>query len=248
MNTLAAVSPEKPALSVWDGFRVLVAPRGVFDRVEDTGAYGWTLVVLLVLVTLLGYLQMQSGLIDRLVDEQTEKAQAEYENQNRDMVDRVKMREDLESIRKGGEFTKMLARLNAVVLSPLAMLTSFLVISSVLYAVVALTGRKPEYHTLMGICVFSAFIELTAYGVETAMIFRYGTLDVATSLGMLSEPGKVSVLAALDPFRIWFWVLAGIGLTVTQQLSRRMAIVSCVLLCLAGMGIQMGMAFAAAQA
>ena len=39
---------------------------------EDTGAYGWTLVTLLGLVTLAGYAEVQTGLIDRTADQQTE--------------------------------------------------------------------------------------------------------------------------------------------------------------------------------
>ena len=51
---------------------VYSAPARLFRRVEDTGAYGWTLAVLLLLVTLIGYAQIQTGLIDRVVDRQTD--------------------------------------------------------------------------------------------------------------------------------------------------------------------------------
>ena len=45
--------------------QVLVAPRSVFERAEDTGAYGWALITLLVLVFLIGHAEVQTGLIDR---------------------------------------------------------------------------------------------------------------------------------------------------------------------------------------
>jgi hypothetical protein len=40
------------------------------------------------------------------------------------------------------------------------------------------------------------------------------------------------VLAGIDPFRLWFWVLVGIGLCVTRQLGRRMAVGACVVMAL----------------
>ena len=52
------------------------------------------------------------------------------------------------------------------------------------------------------------------------------------------------MLSGVDPFRIWFWVLVAIGLTVTQQLSRRMAIVCSTVLGLVGIGVHAGLAFA----
>jgi len=79
-----------------------------------------------------------------------------------------------------------------------------------------------------------------------AMMWYYRTIDVGTTLAALAPPGKPSVLAAIDPFRIWFWVLVAIGLTVTRQLSRRMAIASCVFLGLVGFGIRAAAQFAIA--
>ena len=42
--------------------------------------------------------------------------------------------------------------------------------------------------------------------------------------------------------QLWFWVLVAIGLIVTQQLSRRMAIVASTLLCVTGIGVHAGVA------
>ena len=118
----------------------------------------------------------------------------------------------------------------AVVISPLHLLASFLLIAAVLYAVVALTGRKPEYHTLMAVCVYSGFIIVAARVLELAMMMYYRTTIVDTTLGALLESGKPSVLQAIDPFNLWFWILVAVGLVATNQLSRRVAVVSVVLL------------------
>lgn len=224
---------------------VFSSPPALFRRVEDTGAYGWTLVTLLALVTLLGYAEVQTGLIDRVVDQKTEGRLAELEGAQADLVDRVQLREQMDDIRKTGEFEKLMTRLGAVVASPAYILVSALLIASCLYAMVALTGRKPEYHTLMSICVYAMFVDLLAQAVRLGMILFYRTIEVNTSLGMVSTSRGLAWLSAIDPFRIWFWVLVTIGLTVTQQLSRRMAIVSCMLMCLVAMGVRAAVAMAA---
>jgi len=223
---------------------VITSPSALFRRIEDTGAYGWTLITLLTMVTLIGYAQVQTGLIDSVVDQKTEQQLAELEKTQLNLVDAAEFKERMEDIRKQGEFTKLMTRMGAVIASPAYMLASALLIASCLYAAVALTGRKPEYHTLLSICVYSAFVELVAYALRLAMMLGYRTIDVDTSLGMLSASKGLLWLVAIDPFRIWFWVLVAIGATVTRQLSRRMAIVSCVLLCLVGMGLRVAKAYA----
>ncbi len=217
------------------------SPRSVFARIEDTGAYGWALAVMLALVIMMGYLLVQSGLIDRVIDKQTEERLADLESSQTDLVDRIALREDMEDQRKLGAFGKTIARLQVVVVYPIYLVASFLLISAVLYAIVALTGRKPEWHTLMSICVYAGFIELVGYAIQVGMVFYYRSLKVDTSLRMLAEEAERSFLGAVDPFRIWFWVLVGMGLAVTHQLSRRMAIVSCMLMCLITMGVRAAM-------
>jgi hypothetical protein len=233
----------KPVLGVRHAMLAYAAPRALYSRVEDTGAYGWALVTLLALMMLIGYAVVQTGLIDTTVERKKEQKLAEIEKTQGELVDRVALKERLDGVHKEAEFTKMITRLGGIVLTPVSMLASFLLIASILYAVVALTGRKPEYHTLMSICVYAGFIELLGAVVGLAMVLYYRTIEVSTSLGMLAPPGKPSVLAAIDPFRIWFWVLVAIGLTVTRQLSRRMAIASCIVMGLAAFGVRAAMEF-----
>ena len=220
---------------------VYTTPRRLFRRIEDTGTYGWTLATLIALIMLMGYAEVKTGLIDRSVDQQTEKALAELEEAQAHMIDRVELRERMDDARKAGEFNKLLARLGGIVFAPAYMLGSLLLIASILYAVVALRGRKPEYHTLLGICVYAGFVTLVGFIVRLAMVIYYRTTDVNTSLAMLAPPGLPSPLSAVDPFRIWFWVLVVIGLVVTRQLSRRMAITSCTLMALLAAGVRIAM-------
>ncbi len=234
----ASANPSESPLGVRHALLIYTSPSRLFRRVEDTGAYGWSLVTLLGLVMLIGYVQYQTGLLGRLVDERTEVRLASLEADRGNLVDRIELRNKMEEVRKEGEFLKTLSFLQAIVGSPVYLLASFLLISSLLYAVVALTGRTPEYHTLMSICVFAGFIELVAYVLRTVIMVSYRTLDIDTSLKMLSGGDGPTFLAAIDPFRIWFWGLVAVGLVVTQQLSRRMAFVSCGLLCLLTTGVR----------
>jgi len=227
--------------------QVLAAPRSVFERAEDTGAYGWALMALLVLVFLIGNAEVQTGLIDRGVDLRTEEGLAKLEKEQGHLLDRVELRDRMVGIRKTGEFHKMLSRVGVMVFSPVYFMASFLLISAGMYAVVALTGRKPEFHTLMSICVYAGCVEVVSLIVRLAMVLYYRTGDVDTSFAMLAEPGTATWLAAVDPFRIWFWVLVGLGLVVTRQLSRRMAVVTCLLLALVAGGARVGFSFAAAS-
>jgi hypothetical protein len=241
-------SVESPSLGLRHALWVYAAPARLFSRVEDTGAYGLTLAVLLLIVTLIGYLQIQTGLVDRLVDQQTEEQLARVETEQANLVDRIELRTAMDDVRKNGEFMKIVRRLGAVVWTPLSMLVSFLLISSVLYAAVALSGRKPEYHTLMSICVYAGYIELVGIVLRFLMMLTYRTVHVDTSLAVLLPPGKAPYLAAVDPFRIWFWVLVTIGVIVTQQLGKRAAIVTCALMFLVSSGVRVGISYAAAMA
>jgi hypothetical protein len=153
----------------------------------------------------------------------------------------------MDAIRKNGEFVKLMRRLGAVALRPAGMLASCLLISSLLYAAVALTGRKPEYHTILSICVLSSFVILAGYVLQLGMMLAYRTTAVDTTMGMLGQPGKPTLWSAIDPFRIWFWGLIGLGMSVTQQLSRRGAIVSCCLLFLIATVLRVGLEFLPAK-
>lgn len=230
-------------LGVRHALLVFSSPRALFDRVEDTGAYGWTLVTLLGLVMLLGYAEVKTGLIDRVVDEKTEKDLGKLEEAHLNLVDRIELKESMEKIRKAAVFEKTITRIGVVALKPMYLLASFMFIASVLYAMAALTGRKPQYHTLMSICVYAGCIELAAFVLQLVMMLYFRTTEIDTSLGALGPIEKFNPLAAIDPFRIWFWVLVGIGLTVTQQLSRRMAIATCSVMCLLAIGARVGLAF-----
>lgn len=236
--------------------RVLLAPSRVFARTEDVAAYGWPLVLLLTLVTLIGYATVETGLIDREVNRSVEVGIAELEATQADVVERSALRQMIEDQRKGGEFLRLMTRVREIVVRPLGMLATVLLLGALLYGVVALTGRKAEWHTLLTVVVFASFVDVVGALVRLSFMVNLRRLDVDTSLSSLAlmwapaeSVGKGTValsglLSAVDPFRLWFWGVVIVGLTVTAQLKGWRAWVTCGLCWLAAGGIRAGLAAA----
>ncbi len=218
-----------------DAVYVLFAPRSVYERVEDTAAYGWTFAFLILLTTLLGAVTIQTGLIDQSMDRLTEDRLASLELTRNDRDSRLKLSQRMEDVRKDGEFLKMMARAHALLFAPAHLIASILLISAVLYAAVALSGRKPEYHTLVAICVYASVVELVAMGLRVAMMMVFRTAEVDMSLALLAPSSMpkgwmLTVLGSVSPFQVWFWYLVRSGLVTTWQLGRIWSVVVCVLL------------------
>lgn len=246
-----------PALRMRDVPRALLAPRGVFGRVEDIAQWGWPLIVLLAGAALVGFFAVQTGLIDRQVDRMVQERIADIDRDQRDVVDRSKLREMYAEQLKAGEYQKVMARIQVIIAQPVSILASVLIIASVLYGAVALTGRKAEWNTLLNICVVAGFVELLKHVAELAMMFSFATLRVDTSLAVAMqwiEPARLGgvksaaaiggALTALDPFRLWFWGVVLTGLSATGQLRGWRAWLVCGGCWLAAAGVRAGLATA----
>lgn len=232
--------PRRRTINAWDILPALAAPRSVFARVEDVFAYGWTLAILLTAVTVLGYALVQTGLIDRRVEARVEAQVAELEATQMDIVARSELSKLIANKRQEGEFNKLMARVGVVAARPLATLAIALLLPAMLYGVVALTGKKPEWHTLVTIAVFASFADVAGQAVRLGFMLRFQTLEVDTSMGLLARWMSVAdpaaaqsraavggLLTAVDPFRMWFWIMMATGLHVTMQLSRWKAWLGC---------------------
>jgi hypothetical protein len=264
--------PSSRAVGILDIPRVFFAPRSLFSRVEDVKAYGWTFVLLLAAVTLIGYATVETGLIDRQVDMQINGRIADLERQQADVVERSQLKKEMEDIRKGGDFLRLMHRLQVMIAEPVKVLAACLLIAAMLYGTVALTGRKPEWHTLLTICVYASFIDVSRLLFRLALMLRYGRLEVDTSLGVLAallpadaandasesamaasafnDPEQLRalvghVLSGFDPFAIWFWIVVFIGVRATAQLQGWKSWVSCTLFWLVAAMAHVGMSFAA---
>ncbi len=252
------VIEKRRRVSVLDIPLALLAPRRLFARVENVTGYGGAFLVLLTALTFVGYATIETGLIDRSVAEASTKRQAELERQFADVVQRSNLIKALEEERKQCEFERLMKRLAVIVAAPLKELAAVLLIAAALYGAVALGGRKPEWHALLTICVFAGFVDVVASVVRLSLMLRHSTLQVDTSAALLARlapaaaqvssapPVAEILLSAVEPFRIWFWLVVLAGVTVTAQLSKWRARVTCFLLWFTVSAVQVAMAFAAA--
>ena len=143
---------KRHTVGVWDIPLVLLAPRRVFGRVEDVTAWIWPLLIQLTVVTLIGYATVQTGLIDREVERRVRARIAQIESVQRDVVERSELRKMYTREYQTGKFEQLLARIQVIVAEPAQALASALLVAAVLYGIVALTGRKTEWNTLLTIC------------------------------------------------------------------------------------------------
>lgn len=251
----------RPAVGLWQVPLALANPRRILSRVEDVPLYGWSLVVLLLAVTAVGYLTIETGLIDREVERSIQGQIAQLEQEKFDVVERSTLIRMMGELEKTGEFMKMMSRVQAVVLGPVATLATILLIPSMLYGLVALTGKKPEWHTLLTICVFASFVDVLGSIARLGFMLRFHTLYVDTSLGLLvrtmdSQPGVNAqayaafegLLTGIDPFRIWFWLVIVVGLNATSQLRGWRAWLPCTMFWLLAALMRAGVAAAAVGA
>jgi hypothetical protein len=223
---------------------VFLAPRRLFSKVENVAGYGWPLIVLLTAVTVVGFAKMQTGLIDREIDRQVQESIAKLDLEQANVVERSEIRKQIEELQKTGDFQKFLVRLGSVGLEPIKMLASVLLLAALFYGLVALSGKKPEWHTLLTITIYGAFIDIARMVFQLVLMVRYGKLEVDTSAaawvrtmpmpsldeGMQKFQDAVPTIASgVDPFRLWFWLVVLIGLSVTSQLRGWRALVPCFL-------------------
>ncbi len=254
MMTGVAAELERPGqhpVGVWDLPLVFLAPRRLFARVEDVATYGWPMVLLLVAMTVIGFATVETGLIDLEVARGVQRDIAAFEKQQPDVVERSALRQFIEDKQKEGRFLRLMKRVQVVVARPAATLASILLIAAMLYGVVALTGRKPEWHTLITLCVFASFVDLFGALVRLGFMLHFRTLDVDLSLtrvvrlmdiegeGAATRGAALSgLLSAVDPFGIWFWLVLILGLSVTAQLRGWKVWATCCFFWLAAIGVR----------
>ena len=155
------------------------------------------------------------------------------ESTQRDVVERSALRDLYEQEYKKGAFELLLVRIQTIAAAPVEALATVLLVAAVLYGVVALSGRKPEWHTLLTICVFAGMIDALQRWVQLALMLHFQTLEVDTSAAALVahwatangvKPATAAVWSALagalDPFRVWFWWVIVAGVITTAQLRR----------------------------
>jgi hypothetical protein len=184
----------------------------------------------------IGYLQVQTGLVDLEVDRRTAQDVADMEKHQAHALDALEFKDRVESIKGHGEFQKALLHLAYMFGTPVGLVVFFMGVAAALFAIVALTGRKAEYHTLLAICVHAGIMLVIAAVLQVAMMVYYRSGDVSTSLAPLGHNWDHGVLAAIEPFDLWFWALVYCGVVTTRQMGLGMARLTCATMALMMMG------------
>lgn len=225
---------------------VYASPVRFYEQLDLGTSYGGPLAVLVLLLALAGYAVVASGLVEREVDLSTEKLLAMIEMMGKGELTRDQLDQQLATGRNTAVFWKVMQS-GAVILSgPIDAIGRIFLGAAVIYVAVALSGRKPAYHGLVAILTFAAFVEVLRQAVVVPMMINLKSTDVETSLAVLAR-GRPAVsgwvyaaLQAVDPFVIWFYVLAAIGISRAGQLSARGAALVCTGLWLGSAGLRTG--------
>jgi hypothetical protein len=219
---------------------VYARPVRFFERFDLATPYGWPLAMLVVVLALAGYMVVAAGLVEREIDLTTEKTLAWIEKTSIGEVSRDQLDERLRGAREAAVFWKIVASGGYVLAGPVEVVGRIFVGAAVAFVAVALSGRKPAYHGLVAILTFAAYVEVLRQALVVPLMITLHSTDVETSLAVILR-GRAEAsgwlyagLQAVDPFAIWFCVLAAIGMSRSAQLTTRRAVMLCMALWLGG--------------
>jgi hypothetical protein len=224
-----------------DILSLFVRPTVVFGELPRCNRAMGAFLVLLACTFLYAFAVISTGVLDYEIDRKTQKEISQIRQHSESDEGNEKMSNLVDSAEKGGIFHQQMARVNLVVGGPLYMLVSLSFLSGVLFMAIALRGGKPNYQLLFGISVFAALVEIPNMIARVLLISQLHIGRVETSAAaFIKDPeaglGAYLILRQFDPFAIWFYVLVGMGLVYTGQMSRRGAIiVTCLLAVLAAL-------------
>jgi len=219
---------------------VYARPVRFYERFDLATPYGWPLALLIILLALAGYAIVAAGLVEREVNIDTEQTLAFVEKASIGEVTRDQLDERLRDTREAAVFWKVITSAGYVLAGPVEVIGRIFVGAAVAFIVVALSGRKPAYHGLVAILTFAAYVEVLRQALVVPLMITLHSTDVDTSLAALLRGRAMASgwwyasLQAVDPFAIWFCVLAAIGMSRSAQLSTRRAILLCTALWLGG--------------
>jgi hypothetical protein len=144
----------------------------------------------------------------------------------------------IDALEKAAVFTRLAVRLGLLLGWPLRLLLGVAVTASLLYLSATFWGAaKADFRLLWGVTVFASCVTLPRLLLVGFLVARLQVQRVETSLAVLLSSPRAAPLAflllrRLDPFEAWFWVLVGLGLWKTEQMSGRRAAVVVVALAL----------------
>ncbi|MBP7934726.1 MAG: hypothetical protein KA354_08785 [Phycisphaerae bacterium] len=222
------------------------SPLRFYQPFDLATSYGGPLALLVVLLAAAGYTVVFSGLIGRSVDISTEKGLALIERTSVGEVKRDELDDRLRTAREAAVFWKVLASGASVLQGPVETLGRIFLGATVAFVAVALSGRKPAYHGLVSILTFASYVEVLRQAVVVPLMISLHSVEVETSLAVLlrgrpeASAWLYAGLQAVDPFSLWFYALAAIGISRSGQLSTRGAVFLSILLWAGAAGLRTG--------
>jgi hypothetical protein len=222
-----------------DLVRLYTSPTALFADLARWNRSAAALLLLMLLHAVFAVGLVSTRVQDFEIDTATQKAINQYANQPHSDESAEDVNRALTALEKGAVFYKLVARVLLVMGGPVRVAAVAGLLASVLFVVVALRGAaKPDFHLLAAVAVFAAYAEVPRLAVRLFLVSQLQVTRVETSLAAFVSAPHVSLplyllLRRLDPFDLWYWVLVGLGVWKTGQLSGRVSIVTVVILALA---------------
>jgi hypothetical protein len=221
-----------------DLFRVYLRPEALFAELPAVNRAGPALWLLLALYVVQAALLLSTGVHAYEIERLTQRAMAREAERLPGDENADELTRKLEEMEKKAVFERLLNRLVLLVGGPLNVLLGVVTIAGLLYAVVALRGTaKADFGLLAGVAVFAAYTQVPRLLLQLYLVGELHASRVETSAAaFVSAPqtslGVYLLLRRLDPFDTWYWLLIGLGVWKSGQLSAGRAVFATVVLAL----------------
>lgn len=214
-----------------DLFRLYFRPTALFAELPVVNRAASALWLLLAFVTLQAALVLSTGVHAYEIERQTQRAMAREAERLPGDENADELIRNLEAMEKKAVFDRLLNRLVLLVGGPLNVLVGVAVVAGLLYAAVALRGTaKADFGLLAGVAVFAAFTQVPRLLLQLYLTAELHASRIETSAAAFVTAPQTPlatylVLRRLDPFDAWYWLLIGLGVWKTGQLSFGRAVV-----------------------
>jgi Yip1 domain len=221
-----------------DMVRLFTSPSTLFANLPFVNRAGGALLVLIAAQLVASALVISTRVPDYEISVRAEKESTRAAEQLKGDDNSEELARILEALDKKAVFDKLFARVLLFIGGPVRLLLGVAVVASLLFLAVALGGAsKVDFRVLWGIVVFASCVELPRLLLRVILVAGVHATRVETSLaaflpGQRAGLGAFLLLRRLDPFEAWYWVLVGLGLWKSGQMSGRRALLAALALAL----------------
>jgi hypothetical protein len=220
-----------------DLLQLFFQPGVFFKRLPRISHHSSALLLLILFQVLLGTGVLSTGVVEYelAVQTQQEYGRVAWRLDEEQMVGQADAA--LDNVEKEAVLRRLLVRLDWLVARPLSLLGGLLLTAALLFGLVSLEGRKANFSLLFAVAIYAAYALVFRMGLVLFLTWQKQTTHVEFSLAAWLSGRDVGLpmyllLRRLEPFALWHWVLLGLGLWKTGQMSGRGAFRASVLLAL----------------